>query len=84
MPDEHNLSGADVQDLVLSLGDPWLSQNDSNILPSATEAPFSEHHQPVSNLYQLFLSAKVSLAHTQSWSFSYCRTDCSVIELLQT
>ncbi|KAG2042276.1 hypothetical protein BDR03DRAFT_944957 [Suillus americanus] len=36
----------DVQDLVLSLGDPWLSQNDSNILPSATDTSFSEHHQP--------------------------------------
>ncbi|KAG1752636.1 uncharacterized protein EDB91DRAFT_1103601 [Suillus paluster] len=36
----------DVQDLVLSLGDPWLSQNDSHILPSATDTTFSEHHQP--------------------------------------
>lgn len=36
----------DVQDLVLSLGDPWLSQNDSHILPSATDTSFSEHHQP--------------------------------------
>lgn len=50
MPKEHNLSGADVQDLVLSLGDPWLSQNDSNILPSATETSFSEHRQPVSRI----------------------------------
>lgn len=36
----------DVQDLVLSLGDPWLSENDSHILPSATDTSFSEHHQP--------------------------------------
>ncbi|KAG2349061.1 hypothetical protein BDR05DRAFT_956431 [Suillus weaverae] len=36
----------DVQDLVLSLGDPWLTQNDSHILPSATDTSFSEHHQP--------------------------------------
>ncbi|OAX44507.1 hypothetical protein K503DRAFT_861342 [Rhizopogon vinicolor AM-OR11-026] len=35
----------DVQDLVLSLGDPWLGQNDSNILSSATGTSFSEHHQ---------------------------------------
>ncbi|KAG2156207.1 hypothetical protein DEU56DRAFT_766033 [Suillus clintonianus] len=36
----------DVQELVLSLGDPWLSQNDSHILPSATDTSFSEHNQP--------------------------------------
>jgi hypothetical protein len=47
-PEEYDLTGIDVQDLVLSLGDPWLSQNDSHILPSATDTSFSEHHQPVS------------------------------------
>ncbi|KAH7914399.1 hypothetical protein BJ138DRAFT_1143943 [Hygrophoropsis aurantiaca] len=33
----------DIQDLVLSLGDPWLAENDSNILPSATETSFMNH-----------------------------------------
>lgn len=34
---------SDVQDLVLSLGDPWLGQDDNNILPSATETTISHH-----------------------------------------
>lgn len=50
IPEEYNLIGIDVQDLVLSLGDPWLSENDSHILPSATDTSFSEHHQPVSGI----------------------------------
>ncbi|KAF9226615.1 hypothetical protein BS17DRAFT_775896 [Gyrodon lividus] len=33
----------DVQDLVLSLGDPWLGQDDNNILPSATETTLAHH-----------------------------------------
>ncbi|KAF8842701.1 hypothetical protein BDN67DRAFT_898801 [Paxillus ammoniavirescens] len=33
----------DIQDLVLSLGDPWLGQDDNNILPSATETTFAHH-----------------------------------------
>ncbi|KIK11172.1 hypothetical protein PISMIDRAFT_19752, partial [Pisolithus microcarpus 441] len=33
----------DVQDLVLSLGDPWLGQDQNNILPSASETTLSEH-----------------------------------------
>ncbi|KAG8218645.1 hypothetical protein J3R82DRAFT_4309, partial [Butyriboletus roseoflavus] len=33
----------DVQDLVLSLGDPWLGQDDNNILPSATETTITQH-----------------------------------------
>ncbi|KAF8557012.1 hypothetical protein OG21DRAFT_1596146 [Imleria badia] len=33
----------DVQDLVLSLGDPWLGRDDNNILPSATETTISHH-----------------------------------------
>ncbi|KAI6130388.1 hypothetical protein EDD16DRAFT_1084414 [Pisolithus croceorrhizus] len=32
----------DVQDLVLSLGDPWLGQDQDNILPSASETTLSE------------------------------------------
>lgn len=34
---------SDVQDLVLSLGDPWLGQDDNNILPSATETTITHH-----------------------------------------
>ncbi|KAG9317464.1 hypothetical protein JVU11DRAFT_1666, partial [Chiua virens] len=34
---------SDVQDLVLSLGDPWLGQDDNNILPSATETTITPH-----------------------------------------
>ncbi|KAF8138470.1 hypothetical protein EV363DRAFT_1393920 [Boletus edulis] len=33
----------DVQDLVLSLGDPWLGRDDNNILPSATETTMAHH-----------------------------------------
>ncbi|KIJ70110.1 hypothetical protein HYDPIDRAFT_104781 [Hydnomerulius pinastri MD-312] len=33
----------DVQDLVLSLGDPWLGQDDNNILPSATDTTLAHH-----------------------------------------
>ncbi|KAH7887610.1 hypothetical protein F5I97DRAFT_1861578 [Phlebopus sp. FC_14] len=33
----------DVQDLVLSLGDPWLGQDDNHILPSATETTFVDN-----------------------------------------
>ncbi|KAH7931234.1 hypothetical protein BV22DRAFT_1115616 [Leucogyrophana mollusca] len=36
----------DVQDLVLSLGDPWLAENDSAILPSATDTSFAAHGDP--------------------------------------
>lgn len=34
---------SDVQDLVLSLGDPWLVRDDNNILPSATETTITHH-----------------------------------------
>lgn len=34
---------SDVQDLVLSLGDPWLGRDDNNILPSATETTITHH-----------------------------------------
>lgn len=34
---------SDIQDLVLSLGEPWLGQDDNNILPSATETSITHH-----------------------------------------
>lgn len=34
---------SDVQDLVLSLGDPWLGRDDNNILPSATDTTITHH-----------------------------------------
>lgn len=39
----HRQSFSDIQDLVLSLGNPWLGQDDNNILPSATDTIIAHH-----------------------------------------